>query len=231
MSERDRTIITFQRPSANDSEAWKDYWKQQGQPWRIEPEIDVERQKYLARRRAIVPDIGQCIYPFKDIKLSRSDVEWLLAGHENGRGPVDWSDESQRERDGLDLRGANLCQVDLSGLPLTRLRGGLTHSEWFPNDLNEHQRNAAILFMENANVRGAQLQGADLYRARLKSADLYRAHLEGIDLRSANLEGASLRSVNLERAYLFKANLKGVHLAEANLKGTTSQWRTWRELI
>ena len=39
----------------------------------------------------------QGVYPFKDIKLSRADIEWLLAMHEGGRGPVEWSDERQRE--------------------------------------------------------------------------------------------------------------------------------------
>src|SRR5713101_7347491 len=108
----------LQRPTNEDTETWRAYWKTQGQPWRTEPEIDAERQKYLAERRSITPDIEQGIYPFKDIKLSRADVEWLLATHENGRGPVDWKDERQRERDGLDLGGANLCFVDLSNLPL-----------------------------------------------------------------------------------------------------------------
>ena len=44
------------------------------------------------------------------VKLNRADVEWLLATHENGRGPVIWSDETQRERIGLDLRGADLAK-------------------------------------------------------------------------------------------------------------------------
>jgi len=96
----------LQRPPNDDKEVWKAYWKKQGQPWRTEPEIDEERQKYLAERRVITPDIKQGIYPFKDIKLNRADVEWLLATYENGRGPVDWSNEkSLHERIGLDLRG------------------------------------------------------------------------------------------------------------------------------
>src|SRR5258708_29345548 len=41
------------------------------------------------------------------MKLSRADVEWLLATHENGRGPVDWSDGSQRGREELDVHGAD----------------------------------------------------------------------------------------------------------------------------
>src|SRR5207248_3027763 len=101
--------------------AWQTYWEALGQPWRIEPEIDKKRQTYLAQRRTLVPDIEKGIYPFRDIKLSRADIEWLLATHDNGRGPVDWDDESQSGRRGLDVRGVDLCQVDLSYLPLTCL--------------------------------------------------------------------------------------------------------------
>src|SRR6266567_1161827 len=123
MSEQDgRQAAALQRPPTNDPGAWKAHWKEQGQTWRTEPEIDAERQRYLAERQNIKPDIDQGIYSFKDIKLSRTDIEWLLATHESGGkiGPVGWSDESQRERQGLDLRGANLRRLNLSGLPLTR---------------------------------------------------------------------------------------------------------------
>jgi len=108
MSKQDGTLnTTLQRPTTNEEEAWKAYWKAQGQEWRTEPEIDAERQKYLTERLSITPNIEQGIFPFKDIKLIRADVEWLLATHENGQGPIDWSDVSQRKREGLDLRGAN----------------------------------------------------------------------------------------------------------------------------
>ncbi len=60
--------------------------------WRTEPEIDGERQQFLRQRLMIVPDIQQGIYPFKDVRLSRADVEWLLITHEQGRGPIEWSD-------------------------------------------------------------------------------------------------------------------------------------------
>jgi len=52
-------------PPLNDAEAWKAYWKAQGLEWRTEPEIDVGRQKFLANRRSIIPDIEKGIYPFK----------------------------------------------------------------------------------------------------------------------------------------------------------------------
>jgi hypothetical protein len=110
--------LAAQHPANEDTEAWKAYWTVQDQPWLTEPEIDEERQEYLAERRSINPDIEQGIYPFKDIKLSRADIEWLLSTHENGRGPIDWRDESQRTHTGLDLRGGDLCRVNLNYLPL-----------------------------------------------------------------------------------------------------------------
>src|SRR5436305_543980 len=120
MSKQDNgQMYTVQRPATDDPEEWITYWKQQGQPWRTEPEIDAERQKYLAERRAIVPDIGQGIYPFKDIKLDRADVEWLLAKHQQLPREEDWWIYKRWQvRLGLNLQGANLCKVNLSGLPL-----------------------------------------------------------------------------------------------------------------
>src|SRR5258708_40084289 len=130
MSVQDSSSLPQVRPTGDDRAAWRNFWEQSGQSWRTEPEIDEERQKYLAERRTIIPDIEKGIHPFRNIVLSRADVEWLLATHEHGQGPVDWSDESQQEREGLDIRGANLFQVDLQHLPLARLRGGLTMEEW-----------------------------------------------------------------------------------------------------
>ena len=52
-----------QRPANDDKEAWKAYWKAQGQEWRFEPEIDADRQAFLAERRSITPNIEQGIYP------------------------------------------------------------------------------------------------------------------------------------------------------------------------
>ena len=80
----DKPTPALQRPAHDDPEAWKAYWKERGQPWRTEPEIDAVRQAFWTERRSIPPDIKQGIYPLKDLKLSRADVEWLLATHEHG---------------------------------------------------------------------------------------------------------------------------------------------------
>ena len=75
--------------------------------WRTEPEIDAARQQFLGQRLMVVVDIYQGVYPFKDIRLTRADVEWLLANHEQGRGPVDCSDATQSKRQGIDERGVD----------------------------------------------------------------------------------------------------------------------------
>jgi hypothetical protein len=202
-------------PTNDDKEGWEVYWKAQGQPWRWEPEIDSERQKYLAERRSIMPDIKQGIYPFKDIRLNRADVEWLLATHEKGRGPDNWGDESQRERDGLDLRGADVSQEDLRGLPLARMYGALATSEW--ENATEEQRNMAVVCMKGADLRKAQLQGADLRGAQLQGAHLRWAQLQGADLRRVQLDGVYLKEATLSDEQYGPALLADVRWGEINL--------------
>src|ERR1700694_1196977 len=90
--------------------------------WSTEPEVDENRRKELAKYSSIVPNIKQGIYPFKNIKLTRADIEWLL----NRDKQMDPIDERLHEGKGLDLRGADLRNIDLSGLSLAYMRGGLT---------------------------------------------------------------------------------------------------------
>ena len=225
IQEQGKQVPAAQCPASDDTEAWRAYWKAQGQPWRTEPEIDPERQQYLAEKRSIKPDEEQGIYPFKDVKLSRGDVEWLLASHENGRGPVDWSDEGQRKRQGLDLRGANFSREDLHGLPLACLQGGLTVAEFFAG--SEVKKNMAALHLEQADLceaqlqgailSGAHLEGADLSEAQLQGATLYKAQLQRASLDRAQLQGAYLREARLQEAYLIRAQFQGADLCEVVL--------------
>jgi uncharacterized protein YjbI with pentapeptide repeats len=209
-----------QHPPAHDREAWRVYWKAQGQPWRTEPEIDMKRLEELAQRRVTIPDPEQDIYPFKGMKLSRSDVEWLLATHENGRGPVDWSDESQREREGLDLRGVDLRKVNLSRLPLACMQGGLTGSVWFY--ASPEQGIMAAAHMENAILIEAHLEGAKLNDAYLIGANLYQSYLEKAEFKYASMERAYLNESHLGGADLTGAHLEGADLRRAHLQGIST---------
>jgi uncharacterized protein YjbI with pentapeptide repeats len=210
-------------------EEWHAHWKAQGQPWRTEPEINAQRQEELAKRRAVGPDEENRIYPFGGMKLTRADVEWLLAAHENGCGPVDWSDESQREREGLDLRGANLRgsgvrPVNLVGLPLARLVGGLDIDAWIAMAAADEKMEHIIVSLTGADLRGAHLEGAELGGAHLMGTNLSEAHLEEANLAGTQLEKADLSEAHLKGANLYMAHLEGAHLfgidlEEANLNG------------
>lgn len=194
-------------------------------PWRTEPEIDPDRQNFLTACLATQPDIKQNIYPFKGIKLTRADIEWLLITHENGRGPIDWSDERQRKRLGLDLRGADLRQLNLRHLPLALTRGGLTRDEWQLATLE--QRDIAGVHLEGATLSEAHLEGAHLERATLRrihmeEVNLFRASLKNTYLRQAHLERANLRGTQLEGAYLFEAHLEGADLRNAFFDSATN---------
>ncbi|HET8853361.1 MAG TPA: pentapeptide repeat-containing protein, partial [Ktedonobacteraceae bacterium] len=168
------------------------------------------------------PDIAGGIYPFRDkngsIKLDRADIEWLLATHEHGRGPVDWNDTTQRGRLGLDIRGIDLRATNLSNLPLARTVGGLALESGEARIYNRLQRRRAVAHCEGANFEGAHLEASNLNRVRLDEADLrnarlelailYAAHLEGANLNYVYLAGADLRRAFLDEAvYLFRTAL------------------------
>ncbi len=139
--------------------------------WRTELEINPVRQEELKQcMKNNVLDVEKGIYSFKGMRLNRADVEWLLATHDAGQGPVDWANEQDKNRTGLDVRGADLRQVDLQRLPLTKLCGGLAFIE--SRIVTEEQRKMAAVQLEGANLREAQLEGANLNLAQLEGADL-----------------------------------------------------------
>ncbi len=202
MSEQENQTTMHQRPTTDDRAEWKAFWAAQGMPWRTEPEIDEERQQYLTERRNVQGDIARNICPFRDrntsIKLTRADVEWLLATHEDGRGPVIWDDVSQSEREGVDLGGADLSGTQLEGLPLT----------------------ASLLYyalIEDANLSNAHLERAELFKARLAGARLEKVHAEYARLTEAHLERASVSEGNFDHASLIGTHLEGTELREIRL--------------
>jgi uncharacterized protein YjbI with pentapeptide repeats len=222
MSAGDARQDGTKRAVPNDFNSWNAYWIAQGMPWRTEPEIDAERQRFLAERRTIQPDIEHGIYPFKDIQLTRADVEWLLATHESGgmHGPVDWADEGQRAREGLDLRGARVQEVNLRHLPLAGLQGGLPPLA--RRGLTTEQLSMAAADLRRTDFTGAQMEGADLSGAQLQGAILRGVSLHQVKFQVAHLEQAKMRAVNLHRAdfreaHLERANLDLAHVVDSQL--------------
>lgn len=207
------------RPGASAKRAdWKTFWLAQRQFWRTEPEIPPEQQTFLAQRRLRGVDYKTGEYPFRDVALTRADVEWLLATHDTVGivGPVEWRTQEQADRRGLDLRGADLRGVDLSGLPLTRVRCGMPAAEWL------------VATPEQREWAAAHLEGANLFKAHLERAHFIQAHLEGADLRLAHLEAAVLFRTHLEGITLTPDAFAAIHqrnpalpqrLPAANLSG------------
>ncbi len=72
--------------------------------------------------------------------------------------------------------------------------------------------------LRNADLRDANLIGADLSDADLRSANLSGAKLSGADLRDGDLRGADLSGANLSGADLRGANLRDADLSGANLR-------------
>lgn len=214
------------RPAPADRNTWRAYWEAQGQLWRTEPEIEKQRQEELEQLRTIVPDIQNGIYPFRGKKLSRADLEWLLATHDQGLGPVNEKDVYERGRKGLDLRGADLRGECLSGLPLACLRGGLDIDVWEVSSQEVRDKAAVCLeradlsdtHLERANLCSADLRAVTLANTQLEAALLVGANMENADILATNLQGALLNNANLKRARLLGASLKNVILWDADLR-------------
>ena len=196
--------------NTHDAEMWQAYWNGQGQLWRTEPIIDEERQQRLLSYSQGEVDIERGMYPFKGVRLSRADVEWLLAMQEQ-RGAETHTGGSNRGKQqqvfGLDVRGADLSGVNLSHLPLMGLHVGLSLDESRHATVEQSRQAAADL--ARADLSYAQLQGAHLGRATLDEAVLVEAHLEGADLGKATLKRAILAGIHLEGADLTKVQMEG----------------------
>ena len=78
-----------------------------------------------------------------------------------------------------------------------------------------------------ADLRGANLFGANLSDADLRGANLSDADLRGANLSCANLRGADLSGANLSCANLRCADLSGADLSCANLRGASMDQMIW----
>jgi uncharacterized protein YjbI with pentapeptide repeats len=181
------------RPTTDDPDAWKLYWAELGMPWRWMAEIDRDRREMLLDCLRDGPRDA----PFRDVPLSRADVEWLLKNHESDGivGPVDLRLLAHQGRQGLNLSGAQLNDSDLRGMPLIRTN------------------------LQRADLIGAKLQGAVLVEAKLQGARLIHAELQGASLILADLQGANLVDAKLQGADLTIAKLQGAYLMRAGLQG------------
>ncbi|EDH6207101.1 pentapeptide repeat-containing protein [Salmonella enterica subsp. enterica serovar Bukavu] len=105
---------------------------------------------------------------------------------------------------------------------ITSMRESGSRADLYGADLRDANLRGANLYgadLRDANLRGANLRGANLCDANLRGANLRGANLRGANLCDANLRGADLRGANLRGANLRGANLRGANLRGANLYG------------
>jgi hypothetical protein len=116
---------------------------------------------------------------------------------------------SNRDREPVDLTGADLARLSLVGADLAGAR--LARSSF-----------------RAANLHGAVLGGADLTAADLAFADLTGADLAAANLTAADLTGARLSGAYLVGATLTRATLTGADLTGALFLHTDAQAAGWQ---
>ena len=88
--------------------------------------------------------------------------------------------------------------------------------------LDEH-----LLWLNGEGGSRADLRGANLFGANLSDADLRGANLFGANLSDADLRGADLSCADLRGANLFGANLSDANLRGADLSGASMDQMIW----
>ncbi len=77
---------------------------------------------------------------------------------------------------------------------------------------------AAVIFLSDADFRGANLNGAFLVEAHLAGTHLEHAHLEHTHLEWAHLGEADLTEARMKRVFLISAHLTRANLSQADLQ-------------
>ena len=86
-----------------------------------------------------------------------------------------------------------------------------------PTNYGSIAKEDRLEFVTGADLKGRNIENADMLRAFLVKADLRGASLNNANLMYANLEQANLEKTNLQKANLGSANLKSANLKNANL--------------
>ncbi|EAA0257790.1 pentapeptide repeat-containing protein [Listeria monocytogenes] len=113
-------------------------------------------------------------------------------------------------------------------------RANLSYADLRRADLrgaNLSYANLSYADLRRADLSGANLRGANLSYADLRRADLSGANLRGANLRRANLSYADLSYADLSCANLRVANLSYADLSYANLRRADLNWINWRDVV
>jgi uncharacterized protein YjbI with pentapeptide repeats len=180
------------------------------------------------RNLPLEPDLSGA--DLSEVNLSRA----ILSGADLSGAILSDADLSGADLSGVNFSGANLSGADLSqaDLPGANLSRVIFHGANLSKaDLSEADLSGAILYgrtygpgiiqepnLSGVNLSGADLSGVNFSTANLSGKDLSRANLRGARLTGANLREADLPDANLSRADLSDAKLSGADLSNAHLR-------------
>ncbi len=86
-------------------------------------------------------------------------------------------------------------------------------------DLSAKRPDGSDAVFSGALLTGTRMEGADLRNARMEGTDLSFARMEGARLSDARMEGADLSDARMEGAHLNYARMEGADLSDAEMQG------------
>lgn len=182
-------------------------WAREGQAWRTEPEIPRERQKDLLRSLETVPDAIQGKYPFSSERLTRADLEWLLATPERTLSPTEYSVEAPRTI-AIHEPGSGMS---LRGMFSPKEEEGEGHYSW----LESGRQRSEALDIRGADISMQDLSGLPLRYIRAGMWEFVAGQSERWDsdmlmAASTNFEGCDLSNTDLYGSVLVGARFNSV---------------------
>ncbi len=152
-----------------------------------------------------------------------NDEERPQADGNDDRPPDEAADEAEGA-DGRPTAGQGkpaLREISAEDLELVLAE----HAKWFASGRREGKQadlsytNLRGRNLQNADLRLANLKGAHLTGANLRGANLFQANLREAALDGADLQNANLREANLSEGWNWNVNFQGADLTDANLQG------------
>ena len=110
----------------------------------------------------------------------------------------------------IDLHGANLQGFDLNGC---------VFNDALLKEARMEGANLSATQLDGADLRGARMEGANLSKARMRKANLNGAKIIEADLSEARMAGANLSEAWIEGADFSEARMEGADLSKARMEG------------
>jgi uncharacterized protein YjbI with pentapeptide repeats len=157
--------------------------------------------------------------PFRGLKLTRQDLEWLLQHHAPSTADLPrsfyrWRLRAEAVR--LDLRGAILDGEDLSDLSLAYVVFGIVSDD--PRLSYAELTSPPVASLRHCFFQNTDLRGADMQRVEAMHADFRDARLDGVDFARAKLAHSRFDRQKLDGAFFHGACLDGASFNDARLR-------------